>query len=268
MLSPKVSVLVPVYNAAPYLKDTIGSVLSQTQTDFELILLDDASTDQSAEIIKSFTDPRIRYYHNQDNLGISPCRNRLMELARGEYLAVLDHDDICTPDRLAVQTAFMDNHPDISICGSRFELFTQNPQIFILKRLIINAGWIWCHPASPDLHDALKGNVVMHPTAVFRKADIITHGLKYDSSYTPAEDYDIIKQALFKGLKIANLPQILLRYNLHGNNCSLRRKQQMKDADRKIKTEIAAALNLQNYKPYPYWRVIFSKLRLKYFLKV
>lgn len=267
MISPKVSVLIPVYNAAPYLENTIRSVLSQTLADFELILLDDASTDRSAEIIDSFKDPRIRRCRNQTNMGISPSRNKLMELARGEYLAVLDHDDLCLPDRLAIQSAFMDAHPEISVCGSRFELFANDTRIFCLKRLIINAGWVWCHPAFPTLSDALKGNVVMHPTAMFRKADIVKHGLQYNPAYTPAEDYDIIRQALCKGLKIANIPQILVKYNLHGNNFSRLQKQQMQNADRKIKQEIAAALNLQKYKPYPYWRVILSKLRLKYFLK-
>ena len=267
MSSPKISVLVPTYNSAPYLKETIQSVLNQTFNDFELILLNDASTDNSEEIILSFNDSRIRYYKNDTNLGISPSRNKLMDLAQGEYLAILDNDDICMPQRLEIQAQYLDTHSDVSICGTRFELFTSNHQMPLYKKLFINLGWIWCHPYCPTIQDAIKGDVFMHPTAMYRKKDFIQHNIRYQAEYTPAEDYDIAKQALFKNLKIINLPQILLKYNLHGNNFSIKRKQQLKEADKKIKREIADFMNLKNYKPYPYWKVMLAKLRLKYFTK-
>ena len=267
MLYPKISVLVPVYNSAPYLKATIQSVLNQTFQDFELILLNDASPDNSEDIILNFNDSRIKYYKNDTNLGISPSRNKLMDLAQGEYLAILDNDDICLPQRLEIQSKFLDEHPDVSICGTWFELFTSNHQMPFYKRWLINLGWIWCHPHNPVLSDAIKGNVFMHPTAMYRKADFHKHNIRYNAEYTPAEDYDIAKQALFKGLKIVNIPQILLKYNLHGNNFSIKKKQQLKEADKKIKQEIAIFMDIKNYKPYPYWKVMLAKLRLKYFKK-
>lgn len=267
MTSPQISVLIPVYNSAPYLKKTIQSVLAQTLTDFELILLNDASSDNSEEIILTFTDPRIRYYKNENNLGISLSRNKLLDLAQGKYIAILDNDDICLANRLEIQAKYMDEHPDVSICGTRFELFTSNHQMPFYKKWFINLGWIWCHPYQPNLQDALKGNIFMHPTAMYRKDDFLKHNIRYNAEYTPAEDYDIAKQALFEGLKIINIPQILLKYNLHGNNFSLKKKQQLQKADKKIKQEIAAFLKIKNYKPYPYWKVMFTKLRLKYFMK-
>ena len=269
MFAPKVSILVPVYNSAPYLAETIKSVLNQTFKDFELILLNDASTDNSEDIIFKFTDKRIRYFKNEKNLGISPTRNKLIELANrnSKYLAVLDNDDICLPQRLEVQVKFLDENPDISMCGTYFELFNSNKKLPFLKSKIINAGFVWCHPLRPTLKDALKGNVLMHPTAMFRHADIKKYALCYREPYSPAEDYDIIKQALFLGLKLANIPQILLKYNLHGDNCSLTQKQKMAAADLKIKKEIAAFIGIKNFKPYPYALVMLEKLRLKYFLK-
>ena len=94
---PKVSVLLPVYNTpALYLRECIDSILSQTFKDFELIIVNDGSADQNVErVIKSYEDPRIRYYLNEKNLGISETRNRLIDLSQGEYLAVHDHDDVC-----------------------------------------------------------------------------------------------------------------------------------------------------------------------------
>ncbi|MBR2300202.1 MAG: glycosyltransferase family 2 protein [Alphaproteobacteria bacterium] len=269
MIQPQISVLVPVYNSAPYLAETIKSVLNQTYKNFELILLNDCSTDNSEEIILSFKDKRIRYYKNEKNLGISPTRNKLIELADKDtkYYAILDNDDICFPQRLEIQKKFLDTHPDISMCGTYFELFNSNKNLSLLKSFIINVGFIWCHPLRPTLKDALKGNVLMHPTAMFRASDLKKYNIAYRAQYSPAEDYDIIKQALFNNLKLANIPQILLKYNLHGDNCSLTQKQKMENADKKIKKEIAEFMHINNYKPYPYFLVMLEKLRLKYFMK-
>ena len=108
---PCVSVLVPVYNAAPFIAATIQAVLNQSMNDFELILLNDASTDNSEEIINSFNDKRIVYARNEQNLGISATRNKLVSMARGDYIAVLDHDDICLPQRLETQVRFLKENP-------------------------------------------------------------------------------------------------------------------------------------------------------------
>ena len=104
---PRVSVLLPVYNTRPeHLREAIDSILAQTFADFELLILNDCSTNADVEeVVKSYTDPRIVYAVNERNLGISPSRNRLLDMAQGEYLAVMDHDDISLPERFEKQVA-------------------------------------------------------------------------------------------------------------------------------------------------------------------
>ncbi len=263
--TPKISVLVPVYNAADFIGATIEAVLAQTFTDFELLLLDDGSTDNSAAIIARFKDARIKFFQNETNLGISATRNRLAEMARGEYIAVLDNDDICLPNRLKVQAEFLDTHSEISFVGSWFELFAPRTTPLI-RRLITNLGWVWCHPLYPDWHDAMMGNVIMHPTSMYRRQVFADCHIKYNVDFTPAEDYDLVVQALAAGLKLANIPQILLRYNLHGANASLTRKTQMKHADKLVKQKIADLLR-QPLNNKPYWQVMLQKLRLKFMIR-
>lgn len=126
--------------------------MNQSFTDFELILLNDASPDNSEEIIKTFKDARIRYYRNEKNLGISASRNKLMTLARGEYLIVMDDDDISLPNRLEEQIKFMDSHPDVTMAGSWCELFSRKPDkgiINYLKYCFYNLGWIWTQKTLP-----------------------------------------------------------------------------------------------------------------------
>lgn len=262
---PRVSVLVPVYNAAPFIAGTIRAVLAQTFENFELILLNDGSTDNSAEIIAEFDDPRIRYAENERNLGISATRNKLVSMARGTYIAVLDNDDICLPQRLETQVRFLDEHPDIAIAGTWFELFCPKTSP-LLRRLLLSPGWVWCQPPFPTLKDAWRGNVLMHPTAMYRRDVFAAYGISYNAEYTPAEDYDLVRQVLDAGLKIANIPQILLRYNLHGGNYSLRRKEQMRAADRRIKHAIRDRLCPKPLFFYPYFLVILQKLRLKFMI--
>lgn len=119
--APKVSVLVPVYRPREeYLRACIDSILSQTFCDFELLLLDDCPEDRTAEaVIKSYADGRIRYSRNPANLGISASRNLLIDMARGEYLAVMDHDDISLPERLEKETAYLDAHPEVGVVSGR-----------------------------------------------------------------------------------------------------------------------------------------------------
>ncbi len=266
--SPKVSVLVPVYNAQSFIAETIRQVLTQSFQDFELLLLDDASTDNTAEIIKQFcaNDKRIIYVRNEKNLGISDSRNRLMEMAKGEYSAVLDHDDVCLSERLEKQVNYLDSHNDIDMIGSWFELFcpTDAP---LFRCLITNLGWVWCHPLYPTIDDLWQGNVMMHPTIMYRTAKINNLGIRYRQKYSPAEDYDLVRQALLNGLKLYNMPEILLKYRLYGGNHSLQKKQAMQKADFLIKSEVAELLGKKNAEPYPYWKVILQKLRWKPLLK-
>lgn len=264
--NPKISILVPVYNAEKFIADTISAVLAQTFTDFELILLDDASTDKTAEIVSSFDDKRIKYFKNEQNIGISASRNKLIDLAKGEYIAVLDHDDICMPNRLEEQVRFLDTHQDIGMMGSWFVLKapTWAP---LWRKIITNIGWVWCHPLYPNWNDLWKGNVMMHPTIMYRKKIFKDNNIRYRAEYSPAEDYDFVRQAMEKGIKLFNMKKILLKYNLHGKNLSLLRKESMTEADHKIKREIAQRFGKNRNWYYPYCFVMLEKLKLKFMTK-
>ena len=122
---PKVSILMPTYKTHPqHLRETIDSMLGQTFTDFEFLILDDCPSDTTVEeIIKEYNDKRIKYLRNDHNMGISDSRNKLIDLASGEYLAVMDHDDISLPTRLAREVAYLDSHPDVGVVSTRFDQF-------------------------------------------------------------------------------------------------------------------------------------------------
>jgi len=263
-MKPKVSVLIPVYNAAPFLRGTIASVLNQTFSDFELILLNDCSTDESEQVILEFHDKRIRYYKNEHNLGIALSRNKLIEFSKGEYLAFCDADDLMKPQRLEKQVAYMDCHKDISGVGSYFELFDSKKEN-LFRRIILFFGIIWCQPLHPTIEDLLKGVVVAQPTEMIRKKDFIRHHISYKETYAPAEDYEALKEAMFKGLKFANIPEILMLYNLHGHNSSIQRKKKVIAATEEVQKEISSFLG-RPYKKYPRWKVILEKMRLRFFV--
>ena len=116
MKNTKVTVLMPVYNGEIYLKQAIESILHQTLSDFEFLIINDGSTDASVEIIQSIKDPSIRLLHNRTNLTLVPTLNKGLELARGEYVARMDCDDISLPERLAKQVEFMDRFRDVGVC--------------------------------------------------------------------------------------------------------------------------------------------------------
>jgi glycosyltransferase involved in cell wall biosynthesis len=119
--NPKVTVLMPVYNGEKYLREAIESILNQTFIDFEFLIINDGSTDRSVEIIESYSDPRIRLVHNERNMKLIATLNKGLELARGEYIARMDCDDISLPERLAKQVAFMDANPEVGVLGTAFQ---------------------------------------------------------------------------------------------------------------------------------------------------
>lgn len=125
---PCVSVLTPIYNSNPsHLKECIESILNQTFSDFEFIILNDSPENNELDkIVESYKDKRIKYFKNDKNLGISRSRNKLIDLAQGEYIAIFDHDDISLPTRLEKQVRFLDENLDVGLVGSWLEKF-ENP---------------------------------------------------------------------------------------------------------------------------------------------
>ena len=215
----KVSVLMPVYKTdEKFLREAIDSILNQSFKDFEFLILDDCPEDPREEIVGSYKDNRIRYFKNEKNMGITPSRNKLIDWAQGEYLAVFDHDDISLPHRLERQVDFLDKHPDYGVVGTKFKT---------MKR-----GEIITNPTDDhDIKVALMQNcAITHSSAMIRKTVLIDHKLRYEESFSPAEDYALWNR-LIKYTKFYNLnDEVFLYYRDHQNNTSHKQAKEMQEA--------------------------------------
>lgn len=203
--TPKVSVLIPVYNTPEkYLREAIESILVQTFKDFELILVNDGSTNNAEEVILSYVDPRIVYVKNNDNLQLIQTLNKGLGLCRGEYIARFDSDDISLPSRLEKQVNFLDTDKEIGVVGSWYERIPTRDE--------------WQAP-SGDLEiktDLLFfGCVLAHPSVMFRRS----LNIQYSSEYLHCEDYALWLD-LIDRTKFATIPESLIRYRCHGGSIS------------------------------------------------
>ena len=197
---PKISVIMPAYNAEKYIKEAIDSILAQTFSDFEFIILDDGSTDGTAEIVRSYSDKRIRFVQNEHNLGIANTLNRGLDLAQGEYIARMDADDISLPERFEKQVSFMDKHPKTAVCATAIQCFGAR-----------NEQRIFSESASDLNIDLLFGCCFAHPSVMMRASDI---GNGYDPAFDKMEDYELWCRVA-KNHDLASLPEILLKYRIH-----------------------------------------------------
>jgi len=224
-LMPKVTVLMSNHNGGAFLAPTVRSILNQTYRDFEFLILDDGSTDDSRDQLRRFAaeDPRVRLVE-QDNVGLTPTLNRGLHLATGELVARMDSDDLAAPDRLAKQVAFMDAHPDVVLLGGAYDLIDEAG-----RRL---------HVMRPPTDDAalqehcLSGRTpICHPLAMFRREAALGVG-GYDESYKVAQDLDLWLRLGEMG-KLACLPDVLLGYRMHAGSVSERKQQLQIDTMRR-----------------------------------
>lgn len=222
---PKISVLLPVYNTSPrHLREAIDSVLGQTFGDFELLICNDSPTALDAEdVVLGYKDARIRYLKNEKNLGIARTRNLLIEEAKGEYLAVMDHDDLCLPTRFEKQVALMDAQPDVVVCGTahrRFGKMFKNDTIrYPQEDADIRVGLFFkC--------------VIHHPSAMMRRCVLVKHKVRYDERLISANDRKLYMDASAFG-KLHNLQEVLCLYRLHSGMTS-RTKRQAIAAEQKV----------------------------------
>lgn len=203
-MAPRISVLLPVFNGQRYIRKAIDSVLSQTFRSFELLIVDDGSTDATGDIVVSYDDLRIRLIRNERRLKLSGALNRGLRLARGEYVARMDADDVCMPNRLAVQASFLDAHPQLGICGS-------HTRVFGMKKWEVHRAPLGREHVKAHM---LFDNPFVHPAVMLRKSFFDRHGLRYNGDYYPTEDYELWSRALhfFPG---DNIGRVLLKYRLH-----------------------------------------------------
>jgi glycosyltransferase involved in cell wall biosynthesis len=212
--TPLVSVSMPVYNAERYIAEAINSILSQTYQNFELIIVDDGSTDRTREIVESFDDPRIIKVYSDRNRGLITTRNRIAQIARGKYLALLDADDCAFPDRLALQVQFLESN-QADLCGADHWTLNQvTGQLKASKQRHSNSDiHALLSVCSPVCNPAMMGRL-----EVFRK-------FPYKASYLHAEDYCLWTEIALAGYRFVNLKKKLITYRLHSTQTSVNHLQ-------------------------------------------
>jgi len=227
VLELKISVLLPVYNGANYIEACINSILSQSFSDFELLIIDDCSTDGTLEIINNFNDSRIRVIRKQNRSGYVDSLNLALGMAKGKYIARIDADDICLPGRFQKQIDFLESNPDVGLLGGQIilvpdnKLFTYPTDDFQIKT------------------ELLWKNVFAHSAVMFRKDIIEKNNLSYDNSKMPSEDYQLWVQ-FSKYSKVANLPNPIIEYRIHDNQISSERSKEQHQHYLSIKTDYRA----------------------------
>ncbi|WP_262964920.1 glycosyltransferase [Methylobacter psychrophilus] len=225
MKIPKVTVLMSVYNAESFINEAVESVLNQTSSDFEFLIFEDKSTDTTLELLKAFNDSRIRLIVNEENQGLTKNLALGMLMARGEYIARMDADDVCLPNRLETQLSYLELHPDISVLGSAVTYFD-------------GTGWEFVAHQPLD-HDEIKctllyGFTMLHPSVMFRKADFQAHNLNYNLHFRVSQDHDLWTRAI-RNLRFANLHQPLLKMREHSGKIGNTRKSYQQDLSNDIR---------------------------------
>lgn len=225
MTYPQVTVLMPVYNAEAYVLESVESILSQTFTDFELLIINDASTDGSLEILESIKDPRIRLISNPMNLGQTKSLNIGLQATKSKYVAINDADDLSLPHRLKRQMDFLGKHPDVTVVGSSAYIMDHSGSI---KRRFIKStdsrDIMLCTLNEPPV---IHGSIVMNKEAVLSATD------GYDEEVRICQDFALWSLLLKKGFKIANLPEslVVIRYYMESISFKEKDAQALENGD-------------------------------------
>ncbi|MBU1092771.1 glycosyltransferase [Patescibacteria group bacterium] len=205
MNNPSISVILSVYNGAPYLKEAIESILNQTFEDFEFIIVDDGSTDATSEIIDMFTDSRIIRLYNKNNLGLVESLNKALAVSQGKFIARMDADDISHPDRFQKQLFYLEHHSEVGILGTAMaQIDERGRPISVLVPPSQHELILW---------QTIFGCAVFHATVLMRRDDLIAVS-GYDVDFLHSEDLDLWSR-LFNKTKFANLPEVLYTRRLH-----------------------------------------------------
>ncbi len=261
MMSPIVSILMPVYKTAPYLREAMDSILSQTFTDYELIVLNDCSPDNADEILDIYSDPRIVRYKREKNVGLSNILNVGLEMARGKYIARMDSDDLSYPDRLRIQVEYLESHPDIDLVSVGMQLFGAKDDV-------------WVREPNPEKVkiNALFHSPILHASSMWRRERFEENGLRFRQEMVPSEDYDLWTRALVKGLKLVNLRQVLYKYRIHPAQATTR-TDLTSEKDQIVRQNFLQgtlpSLSETNRDAFPkkLWPVFFANLRTGFFNK-
>lgn len=268
MSDPLISVILPVFNSEDYIEAAVKSILSQSYTNFELIIINDGSTDRSEEKILQFKDERIRYIRNEKNIGLARSLNKAMGLSAANYIARMDQDDVSLPHRFKKQIEFLLQHPEIAILGTEVDVIDKDGK------------WVdtWHFPTDPEQvrSDIYKSCCFAHPSVMFLKDKIVEAGL-YREDQVFNEDYELWIR-LLKNNKGANLNETLLQYRIHqdqisSNNilkqafvCALIQKEIRIDFSMDIEQQVKRAgftdeqINTALINSVAFWIVLYLKM--------
>jgi len=221
-MTPEVTVLMSVYNGEKYLKESIESILSQTFENFEFIIIDDGSLDDSNNLIKRYKDPRIRLIENRKNIGLTKSLNIGIKEAKGKYIARQDADDQSLPRRLEIQLTFMKNNPEIGISGTWVKYLINGKHLIRKTDLNHNKikSWLLFEP------------IINHPTFIIRRLYINNNHDFYDENFIFSQDYELLCKRS-QDFKLANIGKVLVYCNIHDKQISkANKKEQDKLADK------------------------------------
>ncbi len=208
---PKISVIMPVYNAERYIKIAVDSIINQTFKDFELIVIDDKGTDDSIKIVEEISDSRIRILHNEKNCGIAFSRNRGITEAKGEYLALMDDDDYAPDYRLEMENRFLDAHKDVAVVGGARHIIDEKNNIVKYNSSLM------IHNPKRVRAELIFHDVIPNGSSMMRKKFIQDNGIQYKDNMYGMEDYHFWVQCSLYG-NIVNLSDVLLYWRKTDNN--------------------------------------------------
>ncbi len=229
---PKVSVIMSTYNDSRYIRQSVESILNQTYKDFEFIIIDDASTDETVSIIKSYNDSRIKLIINKENHGLTKNLNKALTMVTGQYIARMDGDDISFAKRLEKQIEYLDKHKDVYLIGTA----------------IRNIGASDLYWRLPDDSEELRIRMLLHPvfahpSFMFRK-ELVDEGMLYDESFRTAQDYDFAARVA-KNHKIGRLQGVLLNYRVHEKQISQTSNKNQVDNAARIRMRLLNELGIE-----------------------
>jgi len=202
---PTISVIMSVYNGEKYLREAIESILSQTFTDFEFLIVNDGSTDGSLEIIQSYQDERIRVINNEQNIGLTKSLNKAIKQAKGEYIGRQDSDDVSFPNRFEEQIKYFEEHPEVALLGTSVYRIDERGKVF--DRIIVRA--------KPG-RSLFKGNQFCHGSTMFKREAVSRLG-GYNELFRYCQDYELWLRVA-KYYEVSNLTQVLYNLRFHREN--------------------------------------------------
>ncbi len=255
---PLITVVMPVYNAAVYLKESIDSILNQSYTDFIFLIINDCSTDNTEQIILEYNDRRIKYIKNEKNIGVRYSLNKAVDLTQTKYLVRMDADDISLPNRLQWQIDFMEQHLSIGVCGGLYEIFgNQNhvPKIPMkdeeIKAKLIFINQI-CHPSIMIRMEVLRNNNVHYGVS-----------FEFNDSFGPkiSELEDFALWHRLKSLtKFENIDKLILRYRMEGQNISYNKESLVLERKKSFFKHVLNELDI-----HPSYNNLLYHISFKYF---